>query len=97
MKRDNQTKNLSLVLVLCLLLSLTQASFFMDCLWWYWQQMVFAMSYGKLLGCWNFGWWIGLLFFDDGGAVIQDCMELLGGGAYVDFEEYHEIPLPYEE
>ena len=91
MKRDNQTKNLSLLLVLCLCLSFIKADFFMDCLWWYWHRMVFSASWGTLLNCFSLGWWFGLFFFNDFGKLTQDCLDVFGGGSYVDFTEYLDV------
>ena len=84
MKRDNQSLKAATLLVLVLAISTVSAGFFQDVLWWYFQQLAFGISAGSLISCWGLGGFFGLVFFNDDGAMINECLGIWDG-SYIEF------------
>ena len=53
---------------------------------YFWNWFVYLTATGAITGCWNFGVW-GLLFDDDNGKLMEECIGWFEGTA---------VTFPYE-
>lgn len=60
--------------------------FYEDVTWYWWNWLVYMFATGAITGCWQFGGW-GLLFDDDQGKLMEECIGWFGGTA---------VTFPYE-
>ena len=49
-----------------------------DVTWYFWNWMIYLTGVGSITGCWWFGGW-GLIFDDDNGQLMEECMTWFGG------------------